>query len=732
MLPMTWRKASWCVATAALIAAGQAAGEERDSAALAPADALVCLGWSHVSDGSDLFKLVHAVLASPVVQKELDAEGRALAVLVPLAELLGRHTGAIALLSVGPEPQLGVVVDAGADAERAAAQFRTFVEGMSPAQSIEPATVAGAALSRRTDEPPLLWGVHQGRFVVGIGEDAAEKLISLIDGRGKSLATAAELVRAREKIRPGEAGWHLSLFGDVRTLLSLVERMDEGAVDAEFEKNLQTIGLDRWRSFYLHCDRAEYGTRVRAFARVEGGEGGVAKLWQQKPLTDADIALLPKDAIWGSVSNLDLHELWQEFTRVVGRSDPDAEAQLEGVLAAATQFLGFSITDDLLPALGDTWAIYDAQSHGGLLITGAVLVADVKDAQKLSGMLERIVELTTPLAQQQKLHLQLKEMKHGQHTIKYLLLGGMPIPIAPAWGFVDNRWVFGLFPQTVAVAMQQADPRTRKESLLDHPDFKAARPGLPRELTGLSFSDTRQGYRVLYPLMHLAATAVAALSAGSAEPYDLAGWPTFPAELAQVRSSISGTSWEADGALYTGLGSSPAAYFSSGNPSVATVALLTSILLPSLTRARELAKRAVCAANLRGIGQACHIYANDHGENFPPDLEDLITAKIIVPKMLICPDSPLDEAQVTAILAGESNQKLPYRYIDKQTTAGDVRNVLIYEDLDVHNGEGGNVLFVDAHVEFLKPPAYQRAIRETYKRLKREAEIPAELQSEDE
>ena len=47
---------------------------------------------------------------------------------------------------------------------------------------------------------------------------------------------------------------------------------------------------------------------------------------------------------------------------------------------------------------------------------------------------------------------------------------------------------------------------------------------------------------------------------------------------------------------------------------VAIIALLISILLPSLSRARELAKRAVCAANLRGIGQSQHIYSNDNLE----------------------------------------------------------------------------------------------------------------------
>lgn len=50
---------------------------------------------------------------------------------------------------------------------------------------------------------------------------------------------------------------------------------------------------------------------------------------------------------------------------------------------------------------------------------------------------------------------------------------------------------------------------------------------------------------------------------------------------------------------------------------IAIIALLISILLPSLSRARELSKRTVCAANQRGIGQAMYIYAQDDPQTFP-------------------------------------------------------------------------------------------------------------------
>ncbi|MBN2445822.1 MAG: type II secretion system protein [Phycisphaerae bacterium] len=48
---------------------------------------------------------------------------------------------------------------------------------------------------------------------------------------------------------------------------------------------------------------------------------------------------------------------------------------------------------------------------------------------------------------------------------------------------------------------------------------------------------------------------------------------------------------------------------------IAIIALLISILMPSLARAREQARRAYCLANLRGVGQAALCYADEDSKN---------------------------------------------------------------------------------------------------------------------
>src|SRR5688572_25960380 len=52
---------------------------------------------------------------------------------------------------------------------------------------------------------------------------------------------------------------------------------------------------------------------------------------------------------------------------------------------------------------------------------------------------------------------------------------------------------------------------------------------------------------------------------------------------------------------------------------IGIIAVLLSILLPTLARVRAVAVSAQCLSNLRQIGQAAHMYANENKGQLPPD-----------------------------------------------------------------------------------------------------------------
>jgi prepilin-type processing-associated H-X9-DG protein len=386
---------------------------------------------------------------------------------------------------------------------------------------------------------------------------------------------------------------------------------------------------------------------------------------------------------------------------------PDQAPAVDGALAMARQMLGFSITDDLLPAFGDTWALLDAPAHGGLLLTGTVLVAEVKDAPALQGMLTRIVDMVTPFARENEVTLTLHQTTHAGREIHYVLLGGVPSPVAPAWGYAGGRWVLGLWPQTVAAALQQVDPQTRGPSMLEHPDFKAGRAQLPKEVSGLGYANSRYLARLMFPLLNALQTTGVSMLAPYGGEIDLALLPPVAEYAKDMRNVVSGIAREPDGVRYASIGSiAPLTSMAAGG------ALTVSVLLPSLARARQLAKDAVSAANLRGIGAALLIHANDHDEKFPANLEDLLESGMVTPNMLRAPRDPDPD--------GKS-----YVYIGGQSMQADPRNVLAYErfasDDKIH------VLFLDGHVERMAVPQAHAAIRETYTRLGRVADTPSEM-----
>ncbi len=123
--------------------------------------------------------------------------------------------------------------------------------------------------------------------------------------------------------------------------------------------------------------------------------------------------------------------------------------------------------------------------------------------------------------------------------------------------------------------------------------------------------------------------------------------------------------------------------------------------------------RVVCRANLKGVGKALHIYVNENFERFgneggrvsPPDLQTLVRAGQLHADTTRCPHARSGRAA--------------YILLPEMITAldGDPRNVLGYERPGNHDIPGLNVLFADAHSQWMTVEAFEKALAETKKRL---------------
>lgn len=664
-----------------------------------PPDTLLYLGWDKAWSGfglpeltpdgvADLVKGFNRLESSP--DREVDAFADALRLLLSAAE--GR--GGIGLFQFDtstrpPRIEAGAVLDVGDKLKSFAAGFEVLARGGANAERIKPATFGDATLSSiqpERDAPVFYWGQYKGRFVLAVGEGGAQKLIDGLSGQGAKLSANAEFAACRKKLPAGKSASTMLLFCDTAALLTRVVRPilhDESDMSPEeVDKLLAALGVSGLKSALLDCDRSAYGPRSRLFIRVDGPYTGILKLWDQKPLTDDDLRLVPRDATFGAVWNLDLPALWAEATRLAAEVAPGSEDQLAAGDAIVRNAIGFSIAEDLLPAFGDTWAIFDSPGQANYLVTGLALVAEVRQASDLAEMLKEITRRIAPLAEAGDVSLHLKEMKDAGRTIHYVLIGGVPSPVAPAWSIIGDRIVFALFPQSVAAVAAQVDPATRKSSILDHPDVKAALAELPKSRVSFGYMASREALRALYPFYLVGGTM--AFSVGGRDgAADLAKLRTLEQMLSGVRDGVGAATVEPDGVVYTSVGSSVV-----GSASIGSAAMMTGILLPSLGRAREQARRTVSAANLRAIGSGIHIYAADNRDAIPGALDVLVEVGIITSEMLSSPRQPNGERYVL-VAKGKLSDLKP-------------TDVLAYEPLV--GDEGTNVLFADGHVERIRPP----------------------------
>jgi len=149
---------------------------------------------------------------------------------------------------------------------------------------------------------------------------------------------------------------------------------------------------------------------------------------------------------------------------------------------------------------------------------------------------------------------------------------------------------------------------------------------------------------------------------------------------------------------------------------IAIIAILAAMLLPALSRAREQARRATCISNLKQLGLAIHMYAQDNDEQFPQETGFGETLGLLYPTytrsfgIFVCPSAEEKVATEKANFIAAPVNYISYAYAPNlsERTMSDTA-VMADQGVETvatpgspnHANEGANFLFVDGHAKWL-------------------------------
>lgn len=127
------------------------------------------------------------------------------------------------------------------------------------------------------------------------------------------------------------------------------------------------------------------------------------------------------------------------------------------------------------------------------------------------------------------------------------------------------------------------------------------------------------------------------------------------------------------------------------------VLIFAALLLPALAKAKARAQTISCVSNMKQIGLAARMYANDHKDVFPPSFLAM-SNELVTPKILVCPG---DSTKMKALNWSQFNpaQNVSYEFLTPGAKEEDIISQTVFR-CPIH----GNIGLGDGSVQQVSRP----------------------------
>lgn len=574
------------------------------------------------------------------------------------------------------------------------------------------------------ERPPAMYKVGNVLVMASVERDRVPDV-------GKHLVESPGFVSAVKSLgKPMSITPAAFVYVDIATpLATLPARVgaDEGVVKTVIDGS----GVMGLKSFLLRAGfdaRGEWASEAILEAPAADRKGMLATLLSPRTGPDPLISRVPADAIAFGTVHFDLPTLLKQGIDLATEINPQTPEQLEFVWSKVTAFTGVKIREDLLDQLGTDSVMYEVPSvakptdKGASTSSSVVVIHKARDAKKVFQSIYLATKsVQNFLVMQGKSSPQLPKLTLNRAStpdgatvlsinIKFSEATLAQAPMAASFGDVAVAEKDGLvfFGTTEAVRQALVPPSSNITTASTYRDL-LTRLGSPANASVGFYDLPRSVGAFKAQLMEV----VDLIEKQHALEVDARPMITAIFDAVQPQIAPGGqASWTDDAGYHFRSvvpfpGGEVFARTGGSSGSVGGAALGASILLPSLNRARETANRVKSASNLRQIGMACMLYANEHDHKYPPDMGTLLKTEDITIDVFL---SPRTSTSIPAsVKSGDVDAMTKwvdasgdFKYLGaglSDSAAPEV--VLAHERLDRKLADGINVLFADGHVEFI-------------------------------
>jgi len=530
-------------------------------------------------------------------------EARALADTMPgLVKVFLTRPFALYVKDVKPVPQgaprvrAGLVVSLGDDADKVRAALKAL-PGALPIKGKD-VTVEGMTFHQLTiqpDGPEITWGIKDGYLYAATGEEEIDALLK------RSPGSVPKWLSALHKEMPVE---RVSTVGmvNVRGLTELLAPLGVPQQAAKVLEALGVTGIDRLAGV---SGLGKEGFISRSLVSLRGEPKGLLRLAQQKPLTAADLDLIPRDATFALAFRLDPAQARTAVLEMMENIDPKAKDELQGRWSESQR----ELFDQVVSALGDTWCLFDSPGEGGLL-TGLTAVVSLKDAEAAAAVERKLTALLAAAvanAPEDRRRPRVESFTFAGKTVHVFDSRAKGFPLAPSWCLTDKHLVVAAYPGAIKAFLTRGKAF---QSVIRIPEVAQALEG-EGQLVALSYTDTRRVFDLAYPLLpaFFQMLGTEMRSEGIDVPPGLL--PSAGSIRRHLRPSVSTLRRTPAGLESVSRQTLP------GGSGLSTMPVTLGLLLPAVQKVREAAARMESANHLKQMALAMHNYLDTNG-TFPP------------------------------------------------------------------------------------------------------------------